>query len=870
MKTQEIRTKFLDYFKKHGHTIVPSSPVVPHQDPSLLFANAGMNQFKDIFLGKARADYTRASTAQKCIRSTDLDNVGHTSRHCTFFEMLGNFSFGDYFKEQAIDFAWEVSTQIFGFDKTKIWPSVFKDDDEAFKLWTRYIPAARITRFGEKENFWAMGEAGPCGPCSELLYDRGKNFGNGDNPTQDTSGERFLEFWNLVFMQYNRFPGGTMEPLPKPSIDTGAGIERVMSLINGVENVFETDILRDLIAAVEKESKVTYSPHDGRKAAAFRVIADHLRSLSFAIADGAQPSNVERGYVLRKILRRAVRYGRMLGFEEPFLARLLPALCNLMGQHYPEIVVGQERIAQILTREEEAFFKTLRRGGNLLGQIIEASKASKVGISGVDAFKLKDTYGLPFEEITLLAKDNGLEVDVQGFEKLEEEARQKSKQAQKAVHQVAEESLYTDFIQKQGACTFIRQEAAEKEFLESKVTGIIVEGQFVEKLNAGQEGAIILKETQFYPEMGGQVGDSGLLANEKAYFEVSDTKSPFKGVIIHSGKLSKGQIAIGDKLKGSVDWDRRKKIESNHTATHLLHWALHKVLGEHARQAGSVVDPDRLRFDFAHFQQLSPLEIRSIEALVNEKIRQNLPVATYELPYDEAQKRADIKQFFGEKYGTSVRVVDIEFSKELCGGTHTQKTGDIGYFRIAREMSIAAGVRRIEALTGKAAEDFSYFAEDLLNQISEKLKTPQHKLVERIEKLNEEMKEVQAELKEAKKIKLAQMASKIEQKNSKKKTPFVIAEVDLPSSDLKDLADAILSRFPSCVVAAGCLDGEKASLMIKVSPDLVQKGIKASDLIKPMLAKIEGNGGGKADFAQGAGKRKEQLKEALIFLEELI
>lgn len=871
MRTHEIRTKFLEYFKKKGHSVIASSPVVPHDDPTLLFTNAGMNQFKDVFLAKTSRDYKRAVTSQKCIRAggkhNDLENVGHTKRHLTFFEMLGNFSFGDYFKEQAIEYSWEVSTQVFGFQPDKIWPTVYTDDDEAFNIWTRYVPKERITRFGEKENFWAMGDVGPCGPCSELLYDRGERFGSATNPLQDTSGERFLEYWNLVFMQYNKKSDGKQEPLPKPSIDTGAGLERVVSLVQGVDSVYETDILLSIIHAIEEESGITYDLKDTKRSPAFRVIADHLRTLSFAIADGAQPSNVERGYVLRKILRRAVRYGKQLGFEEPFLARILPRLIETMGQDYKELVIAQNRIAEIVTVEEEAFFRTLKRGGNILNQIIDSSRAHQKEISATDAFKLKDTYGLPLDEVLLIAKDSDLSVDVKGFEELEKQAKEKSKAAQKTVEQISEVSLFEEFVLKHGTSSFVRDES---EFLESQVIGLVLHGQFVDELTCGQEGMVILKETLFYPEMGGQVGDTGILANEHTQFQVADCKSPYKGIITHIGQMTKGTLRVGEYIRGAIDKERRQKIMNNHTATHLLHWALHTVLGEHARQAGSVVDQERLRFDFSHHKPLSAQELRQIELLVNDKIRQNLPVKAYEIPYDEAVKRHDIKQFFGEKYGSIVRVIDIDFSKELCGGTHTSHTGTIGYLRINRENSIAAGIRRIEAVTGKEAEAFAYYPEDLLKSIEEKLKTPQHKLLDRIDKMHEEVKNLQTELKSQRKAQLEQLAATLTTSASKKGVPYSIAQVAVKPDELRLLADELGLRLPSSVIALGCTDSEKAHLFIKVSNDLIAQGIKAQELIKKVLPTIEGNGGGKQDSAQGAGRLREKLPQALNDLIQLL
>lgn len=871
LTTRDVRNKFLEYFKKQGHAVIQSSPVVPHDDPTLLFTNAGMNQFKDVFLGKNVRDYSRATTSQKCIRAggkhNDLENVGHTKRHLTFFEMLGNFSFGDYFKEEAIQYAWELSTKVFGFDEKLIYPTVFREDDEAFQIWTRYVPKERICRLGEKDNFWEMGETGPCGPCTELYYDLGPQFGSGKNPLEDTSGERFLEFWNLVFMQFNRKKDRSLEKLPKPSVDTGAGLERVVSLIQKKTSVFEIDLFLSLIKHIEDVAKVSYDVNDTKKAPAFRVIADHLRTLSFAIADGAQPSNVERGYVLRKILRRAVRYGKILGFEEPFLAKVLPGLIDTMGKDYKELVISQGRIAEIVTTEEEAFFRTLKRGGNILSQIIEVSKEHNKEISGQDAFKLKDTYGLPLDEVQLIAKDYDLTVDIKAFEELELQAKEKSKSAKKVTNQIAEESLYKDFVDSHGTSTFIRD---EKDSIESQITGIIVDGSFVKKVEAGTDAQIIVKETLFYPEMGGQVGDTGILMKSNAHFDVDDCTSPYKGIIVHSGKLAKGSLSVGDTVQISIDRARRQKIANNHTATHLLHWALHEVLGEHARQAGSVVDPDRLRFDFSHHKPLTFDEIREIESLVNQKIRENRPVQAYEIAYEAAQKRQDIKQFFGEKYGSQVRVIDIDFSKELCGGTHTKATGNIGYFRILKEGSIAAGVRRIEAVSGQEAESLSYASDDLVKEIADSFSVQPSKLKERMQKLQDEIKDAQNELKQMKKGMYGQLAQTlIPPKHSKKGTPICIHETNLKPAELKTLADEIAFKAPSCVIALGTISDDKAHIFIKVSNDLVSKGIQANALLKAILPTIQGNGGGKADFAQGAGVQKEKLSVALHELNEI-
>ena len=868
MLSQEIRRSFLNYFKSKGHTIVPSSPVIPHDDPTLLFINAGMNQFKDVFLGKSKRDYVRAVTTQKCIRvggkHNDLDNVGHTSRHLTFFEMLGNFSFGDYFKKEAIAFAWEVATQVFALEAEKIWVSVYKDDDEAHALWEKHIPVNRIVRFGEKENFWAMGETGPCGPCSELLYDRGEKYGPAKNPKEDFSGERYLEFWNLVFMQFSKDASGKMEPLPKKSIDTGSGLERVASLKLEVDSVFQTDILRGLIAEVETISGKTYDLQNTTLAPAFHVIADHIRSLSFAIADGVQPSNTDRGYVLRKILRRAVRYGRTLGLQRPFLAGLLPRLISSMGEDFPELKGAENRITEILTLEEEAFIRTLQRGGQLLGQVIERSQKEAQKITGEDAFKLKDTYGFPLEEIQLIAKDENLDVDLKRFQELEDEAKNKSRKAHKTEAQKFDPNFFADF-------TKTHFDGYQHTSTESKLLGIVMGGQFVSHIESGQEGILLLDKTPFYPEMGGQVGDTGEIQKGTNAFQVYDTTAPFPGVIAHLGKMGSGTLKKNDQVVASIDVKRRVEIRNNHTATHLLHWALQKVLGPHIKQAGSLVDEKRLRFDFSHHKPLSPAELKEIERLVNEKIRENLPVQTYELSFEEAQKRSEIKQFFGEKYGDRVRVVDIEFSKELCGGTHALRAGDLGLFKIAKESSIAAGVRRIEAVTGKYAEELIEAGEAILQSASAHLKTTPAQLPSKIESLIEENRQLQQELKALKKGELKQLLEKcLSKKEEVGSISFIAAEVKLDANELNAFVTDLLHKLKSGVIALGTSVGEKCQLIVAVSPDLVQKNIFAAALIKEAAPLIQGGGGGKETIAQAGGKDPMGLPKALDKIRQVL
>lgn len=867
MKSHEIREQFLKYFKTKGHTIVPSSPVVPYDDPTLLFVNAGMNQFKDIFLGKSQRDYSKATSSQKCIRvggkHNDLENVGHTTRHLTFFEMLGNFSFGDYFKQEAISYGFEVATKIFDLEVERIYATVFYEDEEAFELWKKFLPEEKIIRMSEKDNFWAMGDTGPCGPCSELLYDRGPQFGKARNPAEDIEGERFFEFWNLVFMQYNRTKAGVFEPLPKKSVDTGSGLERVALLKMGGISLFETDILRELIASTENLIGLSYNPQNKETAPAFHVIADHLRSLSFAIADGVQPSNLDRGYVLRKVLRRAVRYGKTLGIDRPFLAKILPRLIATMGQDYPELIAAEERIAEILTLEEENFLKTLKRGGNILNQIIASAKASANQISGSDAFKLKDTYGLPLEEILLLAKDASLKVDVYQFEELEKEAKERSKATRKATSQTLVENLYSSLFEKFGPTDFVGYHERQSESL---VLAIIKEDKECDVLYAGEEGKILLNLTPFYSEKGGQVGDQGILSSEKGSFNVFDCKSPIAELILHEGVMQEGSLHVGDKITATVDISRRQKIENNHTATHLLHWALHEILGSQVRQAGSVVEAHRLRFDFSHHKPLTHEELLHIEDLINQKIRENKTVAVYEMPFSEASKNKEIKQFFGDKYSSIVRVIDIDYSKELCGGTHAHATGNIGYFKILKESSVASGVRRIEAVTGSDAELYLRSFEDKIKTLAQTLKAQEGQVLEKIQGLIEEKELLSNEVKKLKKelfsIESKALFEHIEKKNG---ISFLIYDIPMSSKELKDLSDILFQKHPSLalfLIAQG-------AIFVRVSKDLVQKGIRSDNWLKEVIQNLGGKGGGNPDFAQGS-LPLDQMEKAMAKAREWI
>ena len=869
MLSKDIRRKFLLYFQSHSHQVVRSSPVIPHDDPTLLFVNAGMNQFKDVFLGKDKRPYTRATSSQKCVRvggkHNDLENVGHTTRHLTFFEMLGNFSFGDYFKKEAIDFAWDISTHVFDFDEDKIWASIYEDDDEAFELWKKHLPEKKIVRFGKKENFWEMGETGPCGPCSELLFDRGEKYSDAASPIYDLTGERYLEFWNLVFMQYNKDEKELLTDLPAQSIDTGAGLERIISLKMGVDNVFQTDILGSLIKEQEKLFKIKYDIKNSKLAPAFHVIADHIRMLCFSIADGAVPSNIDRGYVLRKILRRAVRYGKELGQGQPFLAKLVPSLITLMGEDYPELNDSQDRIQEILTKEEEAFFRTLQKGGNVLSKIIEKTKEK---ISGEDAFKLKDTYGFPIEEIVLLAKDAHLVVDLEKFEKLEEEAKEKSRKAQKKEKQMFSKNLFADFSRTHGPTEFLGYEKSETD---THIVAIAKDEAFVDSLVKGDEALIVVEATPFYAEGGGQIGDQGKIIRGDAVFAVSNSFSPYNGIIAHEGTLISGTLKKQDKVTVEINKERRQKICNNHTATHLLHWALCEVLGSHVKQSGSLVTDQRLRFDFSHHKALTEDEIRRIEMMVNEKIRTDLPLDIYQKEYVEIEKDPKIKQFFGEKYAEKVRVIDIDFSKELCGGTHVERLGQIGFLKIAKESSIAAGIRRIDAVTAVGAEDYVYEKEDLLNWILSTLKTQEVKVKTRLNTLIDENKELQKRIKQSQKDTIDLTAQSLISKVEKiKDIPAVFAEIDISSKDFPLLAEKVLKKEKSLCLVLATKDKGRCQFFICLTDDLVKKGLSAQNLVKEISDIIGGGGGGRDNIAQAGGTKCEQIQKAFDHIKQIL
>jgi len=869
MSTNDLRKKFIQFFKEREHMHLPSSPVVPENDPSLLFINAGMNQFKDIFLGKRAPNCKRAVTAQKCIRvggkHNDLDNVGHTARHMTFFEMLGNFSFGDYFKKEAIKLAFDVTTEVFELPLNKLWVSVFDTDDEAFEIWSELIDPKRIVRMGEKENFWSMGATGPCGPCSELLFDRGPAYGDAPSPLAPGGEDRYPEFWNLVFMESNRAKDGSLTPLPFKNIDTGAGLERIIAFKEGLSTVFETDVLRSLIGEIERISKVKYDPKNGHDAPAFHVIADHLRALCFAIADGAVPSNTERGFVLRKILRRAMRYAKRLHLNDPFMANLVPKLCDLMGEAYPELIHSKERTLEILTLEEEGFLKTLKRGGNILSQVIDkAEKTQGRQISGEDAFKLKDTYGFPLEEILLLAKDNDLRVNLDAYEILEKKAKERSRgvkaESQEAIAPTLLEGLNSEFV------------GYDHLTVDTTVLALIVGDTLVDTMEEGQKGMIVLSQSPFYAEMGGQVGDIGDITHKKAHFNVTDTKSPVPGVIVHHGLLKKGTLLKGEPVTASVDGANRKGVANHHSATHLLHWALERVLGPHAAQRGSYVGAHELRFDLSHHKALTDDEIRTVEELINQKVRENLPITTTEKRREEAEKDPKIKQIFGEKYGETVRVVNIgDVSFELCGGTHTDRTGSLGYFRILEESSVGAGMRRLKGACGALSEKRAYDKEDLLAAIGEKMGVSVEKILPRLTMILEEGKELKSALKELRKAHIESLSCElIAQTDRSVATPVITAKVDVASDELAPLGNTLMDNLGSGIILLALAKEGRCQLLLKVSPDQVEKGHHANQLIRKVGPLIGGGGGGKKDAAQAGGKNPAGIEAAFEKLRQIV
>jgi alanyl-tRNA synthetase len=860
MTSTEIRASFLEFFRKNGHAVVPSSSLVPGNDPTLLFTNAGMVQFKDVFLGKDQREYSRAASAQRCVRAggkhNDLENVGYTARHHTFFEMLGNFSFGDYFKREAIHFAWNFVTGTLGIPKDRLWVTVFREDDEAERIWTEEIgiDPTRCTRMGEKSNFWQMGETGPCGPCTEIFYDHGAEIPGGPPGSPDEDGDRYVEIWNLVFMQYDRSADGVLTPLPKPSVDTGMGLERVAAVMQGVHSNYDTDLFKALIKAA---AAVTGS--DDLTSSSLRVIADHIRASTFLIVDGVVPLNEGRGYVLRRIIRRAIRHGYKLGQTQPFLHKLVPSLVREMGGYYTELVSGEARAAQILLQEEHRFAETLAHGMALLDA--EAGRLTSNVIPGETVFKLYDTYGFPVDLTADVARERGLSIDQAGFDAAMAAQRGRARAASKFgadQHETVQLDGKTDFS------------GYERLADSGVVTALIAGGAQVDRLPAGQPGQVILDHSPFYAESGGQMGDSGVLVGAGGRFVVKDTQK-LGAAHAHIGVLESGEIKLGDALEATVDAERRKALALNHSATHLLHAALRQVLGKHVQQKGSLVAPDKLRFDFSHTQALSAEELRRVEQLVNEAIRGNAAVETKVMPFDDAVAHGAMA-LFGEKYASDVRVLSIgDFSKELCGGTHVTRAGDIGLFKILAESGVAAGIRRIEALTGQGAYDWVVHTEHVLRDVAslvrggrEDVDEKVRELIDRARRLEKEVQQLKAKLATGQGGDLTALAKEIAG------IKVLAARIeDADAKSLRSAVDDMKAKLGSSVIVLGSVQDGKVVLVAGVSDDLKGR-VAAGDIVGAVAAQVGGRGGGRADFAQAGGTQPDKLKEALASVEALV
>ncbi|HEX4439997.1 MAG TPA: alanine--tRNA ligase [Thermoanaerobaculia bacterium] len=874
MKSTDVRERFLRFFEAHGHRRVPSSPLIPAEDPTLLFTNAGMNQFKDVFTGREHRDYKRATTAQKCVRAggkhNDLDNVGYTGRHHTFFEMLGNFSFGDYFKDEAIRFAWELVTDRqkgYGLEPERLWATVYTDDDEAARLWERHLPKERVLRFGEKDNFWAMGETGPCGPCSELHYYRGADLAGNTAEGVNGPGDDTLEIWNLVFMQFERDASGKMTPLPKPSVDTGAGLERITAILQGVNNNFDTDLFAAILAKIEEISGRKYVGGMAPEGAPFRVIADHVRGSTMLVADGALPSNEGRGYVLRRILRRAMRYGRRLGLDRPFLYEIAPTVVEGFAGIYfePAQVADVSRsVAGVLRAEEERFGRTLSEGADRVGEAIERlRREGATALSGETVFRFYDTYGIPLDVIEEIAGDEGVAVDRAGFEESMETQRASSRATKK--FEAADASVFERLELPVEHSAF--RGYPELDFVSlsgARVLGIVRDGQQASALDAGETGDVVMDRTVFYPEGGGQVADTGTLSWSGGTAEVIDVRRPLPGLIAHRVKVVAGRLELGASVDMSVpEWTRRR-TQANHTGTHLLHAALRRVLGPSARQMGSLVAPDRLRFDYAANAPTTPEQLAEIERLVNEAILRDTAVTKDVVPMDEARKRgADM--FFGEKYGERVRVVAVPgFSTELCGGCHVPRTGEIGAFKIVSDKGLAAGVRRLEAVTSLGAVDLLTDDERILNALAGAAQAPRDVLETRWVEREERIKQLEREVASLK-LKLASGdgGSAASDRLEVGGVPIATRIVEgLSIPELRNLSDTLRAKLKSGVVVVGTASEGKTSVIVAVTPDLSGR-LPASQIASRVGKALGGSGGGKSDLAQAGGKSPDLLEAGL-------
>ena len=861
MSAADVRRAFLEFFREHGHTVVPSSSLVPGNDPTLLFTNAGMVQFKDVFLGKEKRDFVRATSSQRCVRAggkhNDLENVGYTARHHTFFEMLGNFSFGDYFKRDAIRFAWNLLTGTLKLDPARLWVTVFRDDDEAADIWLKEIgvPAERFTRLGEKSNFWAMGDTGPCGPCSEIFYDHGPAIPDGPPGSPDEDGDRYVEIWNLVFMQFERSADGKLTPLPKPSVDTGMGLERIAAVMQGVHSNYDIDLFKNLIRAAAELADTR-----DLTSSSLRVIADHIRACTFLIVDGVLPSNEGRGYVLRRIIRRAIRHGYKLGIQETFFYKLVSVLEKEMGDAYPELVRGRAQAERVLKLEEERFAETLANGMTLLDGAIKETRGTM--IDGETVFKLYDTYGFPADLTADIARERGLTIDQAGFDAAMEGQRKRSQEASKFG------------VDLSGGASIDSQTLFQGyDGLEAKgeVVALLKGGAAVQELNSGDEGEVVLDRTPFYAESGGQVGDTGELASPGVHFVVADTQK--RGAAYsHVGRVAQGKIRLGDTLNAIVNGKRRRATALNHTATHLLHAALRRVLGTHVQQKGSLVAPDRLRFDFSHLQPVTSDELREIERLVNTEIRRNTAAETEVMDYENAVA-AGAMALFGEKYERNVRVLRIgEFSMELCGGTHVERAGDIGFFKITSESGVASGVRRIEAITGDAALDYVDKSDELLRDLAglvrgsrEEVKEKVRDTLERVRQLEKEVRSLKDKLASGQGVDLASTAVDIQG------VKVVATKIDgADAGALRNAVDQLKGKLKTAVIVLASVEAsDKVVLVAGVTADVTSR-IKAGELVGTIAAQVGGRGGGRPDFAQAGGSNPAALDAALAAVQELV
>ena len=869
MKTSEIRQKFLDYFARHNHEVVASSSLVPQGDPTLMFTNAGMVQFKHVFLGDEQRPYVAAASSQKCVRAggkhNDLENVGHTARHHTFFEMLGNFSFGDYFKRDAIRYAWEFLTVELALDPERLFVTVFEEDDEAYDIWVEEVgvPVDKIARIGAKDNFWSMGDTGPCGPCSEVFFDHGEEVWGGPPGTAEEDGDRFVEIWNLVFMQYNRDESGDLTPLPSPSVDTGMGLERIAAVMQGVHNNYDIDLFKNLIAAACRVTGTQFGG-DNNSDVSLRVLADHLRSVAFLLADGVLPSNEGRGFVLRRILRRACRHGRLLGMQEAFIYKLVDALVAEMGGHFAELRDAQANIEQVIRIEEERFIKTLDKGLKLVEQAVD--KAGEGGvIPGETLFVLYDTYGFPTDLTADILKGQNIALDMNGFEACMDQQRERARAAWSGSGEASLPKALFELREAHGPSEFLGYSTLDAEGI---VTGLIKDGDAVISLEKGDEAWLMTNQTPFYGESGGQVGDTGVIKIGDSLFEVSDTKKMLSDLFVHIGKVKSGAIGLKDIVQLSVNEKRRTEIRRNHTATHLMHVVLRDLLGDHVKQAGSLVRDDRLRFDFNHFQPLSKEELQDIEAKVNSAIWDNSAVKTKLMTQDEAIASGAMA-LFGEKYGDEVRVVSAGFSIELCGGTHVNRTGDIGLFRIVSETGIAAGVRRIEAVTGSAAYQGFIADTNALDKAAGLAKVRPFELPDAMISLQNRLKEVEKELsslrgKQATGLLDELVASAVDVSGTK----LLSAEVS-GIKDMRDFMDKAKARLKSGVLVFGMKSGPKVQLVCGVTSDLTGQ-YHAGNIVREVATLCGGKGGGKPDMAMAGGSEPDKLKAALDSVADIL